>query len=140
MIDKAIILAAGLGGRISGVSREIAKPFLPIDAYEGEVTFIDWHLRALHRAGVREIYLVGNNATCGKRVPAMDDVPVNWFARASLSPGGSAYWPAPWPPKATISSALPRLASLVQVGSLSAPSSVTAVRLAPPTRGAVPSG
>ena len=62
-MDKAVILAAGLGNRISAVSSEIPKPYLPLDGVPGGPTFVDWHLDQLARAGVRDVYLVGNRAT-----------------------------------------------------------------------------
>lgn len=62
-IDKAVILAAGRGNRISKASKGTPKPLLPLDGSEpgpGATTFLDWHLRSLARAGAKEIYLVGN--------------------------------------------------------------------------------
>ncbi len=53
-IDKAIILAAGMGKRISKTpeTQNTPKPLLPI--HESGLTFIDWHLRALTAAGAKE--------------------------------------------------------------------------------------
>lgn len=78
-IDKAIILAAGMGKRISKTpeTQNTPKPLLPI--HESGLTFIDWHLRALHAAGAKEIYLVGSNATFGKQVAAMEKIPATWI-------------------------------------------------------------
>lgn len=76
MIDKAIILAAGMGKRIAGVGGP-PKPLLPLDA--SGITFLDWHIRALHMHGVREIYLVGSKATFGTRVAAMERIPATWI-------------------------------------------------------------
>ena len=58
-IDKAIILAAGMGKRIAGApgGSQIPKPLLPLDD-SGTVTFLDWHLRALSAHGAREIFIV----------------------------------------------------------------------------------
>lgn len=69
---KAIILAAGMGRRISEASAGTPKPLLPL-ADDG-LTFLDWHLRALHANGVREIYLVGSKATFGTKVAAMEQI------------------------------------------------------------------
>lgn len=77
-IDKAIILAAGMGRRISNASAGTPKPLLPLDE-TGYLTFLDWHLRTLAAYGVREIYLVGSPATYGARVAAMDRIPVTWI-------------------------------------------------------------
>lgn len=78
-IDKAIILAAGMGKRISKTpeTANTPKPLLPI--HESGLTFVDWHLRALTAAGAKEIYLVGSNATFGKRTQAMETIPVTWI-------------------------------------------------------------
>lgn len=90
-IDKAVILAAGLGNRISAASRGTPKPLLPIDE-EGN-TFIDWHLRALSAAGVREIYIVGNQATFGTKTNAMAEVKATWILNPTedLSTSGSGH-------------------------------------------------
>ncbi len=64
-MDKAVILAAGLGNRISSVS-DTPKPYLSLDGSAGGPTFVDWHLDQLARAGVGEVYLVGNLATIGR--------------------------------------------------------------------------
>ena len=77
-LDKAIILAAGMGRRISQASAGTPKPLLPLDE-SGYLTFLDWHLRTLAAHGVHEIYLVGSPATYGARVPAMDRIPVTWI-------------------------------------------------------------
>jgi len=76
-IDKAIILAAGMGKRIAGVKDAPPKPLLPLDD-TGRLTFIDWHLRSLAAHGAREIYLVGSNATFGAKTAAMEKIPVTW--------------------------------------------------------------
>ncbi|MDB4943454.1 MAG: UDP-N-acetylglucosamine pyrophosphorylase related protein [Labilithrix sp.] len=76
-IDKAIILAAGMGKRIAGVGGP-PKPLLPLDD-TGTLTFLDWHLRSLAAAGVKEIYLVGSKATFGTQVAAMADHPATWI-------------------------------------------------------------
>jgi choline kinase len=76
-IDKAIILAAGMGKRIAGAGGP-PKPLLPLDD-STTLTFLDWHLRALAAQGVREIYLVGSKATFGTQVAAMADHPATWI-------------------------------------------------------------
>jgi len=80
-IDKAIILAAGVGKRIAGLAStgaQIPKPLLPLDD-SGELTFLDWHLRALAAHGAREIYVVGSTVTFGTKVAAMERHPVTWI-------------------------------------------------------------
>lgn len=77
-IDKAIILAAGMGKRIAGEGSGIPKPLLPIDA-SGTLTFVDWHLRSLKAAGAKEIYLVGSKATFGAKTKAMESIPATWI-------------------------------------------------------------
>ena len=69
-IDKAIILAAGMGKRIAGLAGAPPKPLLRLDD-TACLTFIDWHLRALHAHGARDIYLVGSTSTFGARTAAV---------------------------------------------------------------------
>lgn len=78
-IDKAIILAAGMGKRISAApaAAKTPKPLLPLD--EHGLTFLDWHLRALAAAGAREIYLVGSAVTFGTKLAAMEKIPAAWI-------------------------------------------------------------
>ncbi len=76
VIDKAIILAAGMGKRIAGVENAPPKPLLPLDA--SGITFVDWHLRSLRAHGVKEIYLVGSKATFGTKTQAMESIPATW--------------------------------------------------------------
>jgi choline kinase len=79
-IDKAIILAAGMGKRIAnaGGGSQIPKPLLPLDD-SGTLTFLDWHLRSLRAHGAREIFIVGSKATFGTEVSAMDHIPATWI-------------------------------------------------------------
>ncbi len=92
-IDKAVILAAGLGNRISKIAADTPKPLLPLDGKPGSATFLDWHLWALAKAGVSEIYIVGNKRTCGTKLLAMKDVPATWIMNPTddLSTSGSAH-------------------------------------------------
>ena len=78
-IDKAIILAAGMGKRIAtSGENQIPKPLLPLDD-SGTLTFLDWHLRALKAHGAREIYIVGSKATFGTKLAAMEHIPATWI-------------------------------------------------------------
>ena len=70
MIDKAIILAAGMGKRLGGA---IPKPLLPLD--EAGTTFLDWHLRALAMHGCRDVTIVGSPVT----VAAKTVLPARWI-------------------------------------------------------------
>jgi len=92
-IDKAVILAAGLGNRISAVSKDTPKPLLSLDGKPGGPCFLDWHLRCLAAAGAKEIYLVGNNVTFGRKLQAMDKVKAEWILNPStdLSTSGSGH-------------------------------------------------
>jgi choline kinase len=95
-IDKAVILAAGLGNRISAVSRDTPKPLLPLDGNAGGTTFLDWHLMALAKVGCREIYIVGNHKTFGTKLRATDGVKpvkVEWISNPTddLSTSGSGH-------------------------------------------------
>lgn len=90
LADKAVILAAGQGNRMGG---SIPKPLLPLSGKPGDPCFLDWHLWHLHRCGVREIYLVGNDVTFGTQLQAMQDVPATWILNPSsdLSRSGSGH-------------------------------------------------
>jgi len=78
IIDKAIILAAGMGKRMAALVGAPPKPLLPLDD-TAQLTFLDWHLRSLHAHGTRSIYLVGNRATFGARTAAMEAIPATWI-------------------------------------------------------------
>ena len=102
-IDKAVILAAGLGNRISALSLDTPKPLLPIDGQAGSTTFLDWHLMALAKIGCREIYIVGNKKMFGTKVRAMEHVNAEWILNPmeDLSASGSGHstwfaWSAPY--------------------------------------------
>ena len=92
-IDKAVILAAGLGNRISSVSHDTPKPLLPLDGKQGGATFLDWHLMALSKIGCREIYIVGNKKTFGTKLAAMEHVNAKWILNPmeDLSASGSGH-------------------------------------------------
>lgn len=92
-IDKAVILAAGLGNRISAVAKDTPKPLLSLSGSPGGPTFLDWHLRALRAAGASEIYLVGNKRTFGTQLDAMREVPATWILNPTddLSTSGSGH-------------------------------------------------
>jgi choline kinase len=92
-IDKAVILAAGRGNRITDAARGTPKPLLPLDGKPGSPTFLDWHLTMLSLAGCREIYLVGNRDTYGTHVTAMDHIDATWILNPTedLSTSGSGH-------------------------------------------------
>jgi choline kinase len=93
-IDKAIILAAGSGNRLAAAAKETPKPLLPLDGKKGGITFLDWHLQALSKLGVKEIYLVGNQVTHGTRLKAMaDGIRATWILNPTedLSTSGSGH-------------------------------------------------
>ncbi len=94
MIHKAVILAAGSGNRISAVARNVPKPLLPLSGEPGSSpTFLDWHVRALSAAGVKEIYLVGNPRTFGNEVEAAGGAKVTWILNPTEegAPTGSGH-------------------------------------------------
>ena len=82
-ITKAVILAAGMGNRIAGVG-DIPKPLLSLDGTPAGNTFLDFHLRALQQAGVREIFLVGNQRTFGTKLRAMTEIEATWILNPTL--------------------------------------------------------
>lgn len=92
-IDRAVILAAGRGNRIAGAMPGTPKPLLPLDGRPGGHTFLDWHIECLHAMGASEILLVGNQATCGAPLAAMDGRAVRWVLNPTedLTTSGSAH-------------------------------------------------
>jgi choline kinase len=96
-IDKAVILAAGLGNRISKVG-STPKPLLTLGGTPGEgPTFLDWHIERLSAFGVKEIYLVGNRRTFGTPLiaaaKAREGTKVTWILNPTedLSRSGSGH-------------------------------------------------
>ncbi|MFO0640563.1 MAG: NTP transferase domain-containing protein [Polyangiaceae bacterium] len=97
MIDKAVILAAGLGNRISAVAKDVPKPLLPLSGEPGShPTFLDWHFRALERAGCKEAYFVGNAKTFGTKLPESKTMKSAWILNptedVSTSGSGHSAW------------------------------------------------
>lgn len=88
---KAIILAAGMGNRISSMTKT-PKPLLPLDGKPGGETFLDWHIRCLRRHGVHEIFIVGNEMTVNTPLAQSGD-DVRWILNPTtdLSTSGSAH-------------------------------------------------
>jgi choline kinase len=98
MIDKAIILAAGLGNRISKIAANTPKPLLQLSLDDPSITFLDWHIWTLADAGVREIYLVGNARTFGTQLRAAKErssekLRVTWILNPTedISTSGSGH-------------------------------------------------
>lgn len=90
-IDKAVILAAGSGSRLSAAANGLPKPLLPLGGAPDDPCFLDWHVRALSRWGVREIVIVGNRATF-QRPLRWGSPAVRWLLNPAddLSRSGSA--------------------------------------------------
>jgi choline kinase len=90
-IDKAVILAAGMGNRISKIGTT-PKPLLPLDGAAGE-TFLDWHIDRLASCGVREIFLVGNKRTFETPLRTPANTTVTWILNPTedLSRSGSGH-------------------------------------------------
>lgn len=91
-IDKAVILAAGRGNRISKLG-STPKPLLPLNGKEGGPSFVDWHLDQLSAFGVREIYLVGNQRTYQTKFRERPGTTVRWVLNPTedLSQSGSGH-------------------------------------------------
>jgi choline kinase len=91
-IDKAVILAAGRGSRISKLGTT-PKPLLPLDGRPGGETFLDWHLDRLAEAGVSEVYLVGNRRTVDTPLRPRRATTVRWILNPvdDLSTSGSGH-------------------------------------------------
>jgi choline kinase len=76
--DAAVILAAGVGGRLAAVGQGVPKPLLPLDGRLGSPTFLDWHVWCVAAAGVRTVYVVGNARTYGAPLRAKGPT-VRWI-------------------------------------------------------------
>lgn len=96
-IVKAVILAAGMGNRISSVNKGLPKPLLPLSGIEGDSSFLDWHIEKLYEAGVNEIYLVGNTKTMNAKLQVphsvLSKIKLHWILNPTqdLSTSGSAH-------------------------------------------------
>lgn len=55
-MDKAVILAGGLGKRLEPFTRVIPKPLLPV----GESSVLEIQIRGLARSGVKEVFVATN--------------------------------------------------------------------------------
>ena len=53
-VERAIIMAAGLGNRLSPVTLTTPKPLIKVNGYR----MIDTAISALHKNGIFEIYVV----------------------------------------------------------------------------------
>lgn len=91
-IDKAVILAAGLGNRIAEVSTT-PKPLLSLDGSVEGMSFLEWHVARLHEHGVKEIFIVGNRVTFGTKLRCPEGAKVTWVLNPSedLSRSGSGH-------------------------------------------------
>jgi choline kinase len=93
-ITSAVILAAGLGNRISALG-SIPKPLLPMSGRSGDETFLDFHLRQLAGVGVQHVVFVGNERTHATPLRAATELPVrvSWVLNPTpdLSTSGSAH-------------------------------------------------
>ena len=79
---KAMILAAGKGERMRPLTLHTPKPLLPVAGQP----LIEYHIRALHRAGFRE--LVINHAWLGQQLEDYLGDGTRWGVQISYSPEG----------------------------------------------------
>ncbi|XOT96953.1 nucleotidyltransferase family protein, partial [Alcaligenes pakistanensis] len=81
---RAMILAAGRGERMRPLTDTCPKPLIPA----GGQPLIVWHLRALAKAGIREVII--NHAWLGEQIEATLGDGSQWGLRLSYSPEPSA--------------------------------------------------
>lgn len=81
---KAMILAAGRGQRMRPLTDDTPKPLLSLAGRP----LIDWHLRALVRAGAEEVVI--NTAWLGERIQAHVGDGGHWGVRVRYSHEGDA--------------------------------------------------
>lgn len=96
-IHKAVILAAGMGSRMSSGETRPPKPLMNLSQdTDRPITFLDFHICVLEALGVSEIYLVGNQKTYETSLPAMQGRNVQWILNPSedlsLSGSGHSTW------------------------------------------------
>jgi choline kinase len=95
-IDKAVILAAGSGSRLSQISGGRPKPLMPLNGTLDGPCFLDWHVAALGAMDVTEIIIVGNSQTYGWRSAYADYDRVRWIfnPKAATTGSGHSLWHA----------------------------------------------
>jgi MurNAc alpha-1-phosphate uridylyltransferase len=81
---RAMILAAGRGERMRPLTDTCPKPLIPA----GGLPLIVWHLRALAKAGFREVII--NHAWLGEQIESTLGDGSPWGLRLSYSPESSA--------------------------------------------------
>ena len=81
---RAMILAAGRGERMRPLTDTCPKPLIPA----GGLPLIVWHLRALAKAGFREVII--NHAWLGEQIESTLGDGSQWGLRLSYSPETSA--------------------------------------------------
>ncbi|HCA16501.1 MAG: nucleotidyltransferase family protein [Alcaligenes sp.] len=81
---RAMILAAGRGERMRPLTDTCPKPLIPA----GGQPLIVWHLRALAKAGIREVII--NHAWLGEQIEATLGDGSQWGLQLSYSPEPSA--------------------------------------------------
>lgn len=81
---RAMILAAGRGERMRPLTDTCPKPLIPA----GGQPLIVWHLRALAKAGIREVII--NHAWLGEQIEATLGDGSQWGLQLSYSPERSA--------------------------------------------------
>ena len=86
-LDRAVILAAGRGSRITAAAPGVPKPWLPL-APAGP-TFLGWHVACLQALGVGEIVLVGNTETIARGLPEGADGRVRWLLNPEAEVGSA---------------------------------------------------
>jgi len=87
MIKKGIILAGGLGTRMSPLTKSVNKQLLPL--YDKPLIF--YPLSVLMLAGIKNILIIVNKGQLGqfrKILPEKNNLGVNIFYKEQLKPGG----------------------------------------------------
>ena len=72
-MNKAVVLAGGMGTRMLPATNNINKHLLPVYSSEGAVPMIHYPIKTLVKSGVDEILIISSREHCGKIIENLGD-------------------------------------------------------------------
>lgn len=72
-MNKAVVLAGGMGTRMLPATNNINKHLLPVYSSEGAVPMIHYPLKTLVKSGISEILIISSREHCGKIIENLGD-------------------------------------------------------------------